>query len=405
MLPAHGGVITAPARACRELVRRLALYHERLRSSMRMEAVDSASLSEATVQALTPHLWMNTASFAATFVLVADSGKAMFLDCGFPSYAHFAADYRFAEHTLNDLREAAGLTEIDVVLPSHYHDDQVCGLQNLQERYGARLWVFENQEDILAHPEAYRLPGLWPRPMRPSRVFQDGETFRWEGITFTAISTPGHTKHACAVSFELDDMRFVHAGDTIGRYLAGPTLGGPIFQNGFSPGDFIESIAKLRDLAPDYLLAGHWGALKVDRAFFEEALFRARSLSDVLWQLVAVPKEAGFSFDPHWATIYPYQVTAVADEPIPVEVRIVNHLSADVVACAVFRLPVGWSCDPPDGEVTIPRGGNGTLPFLVTAPVAALGPECHVIAADVTLNGRAFGPVAEGILLVGREPS
>ncbi len=405
ILPAHGEVIARPAQTCAELVQRLTLYHERLRSAMRMEVLGSASLSEPPVQALTSHVWMNTTSFANTFAIVAPSGKGLFLDCGFPTYAHFAADYRFAEHPPAELPVVAGLTEIDVLLPSHYHNDQVSGLRYFQERYGARLWVFENQEDILAHPEAYQLPGLWPHPLRPSRVFQDGEVFRWEGISFTAVSMPGHTKYACAVSFEIDDTRFVHAGDTIGRFAAHPTLGGPVFRNGFSPGDFLESIAKLRDLDPDYLLTSHWGAVRVDRDFFEEALLQARALSDILWELVSVPEEADFSFDPNWATLYPYQVTTAPDEPTPIEVRIVNHLSSDAAARAVFRLPAGWSCDPPDGEVTIPRGGQGTLPFLLTAPAGSLGPKRHVIAAEVTLNGRPFGPVAEGILLVGMAPS
>ncbi len=405
MLPAHGGVIAAPAQACQELDRRLALYQECLQFTVYAERAHWAPLSKQTVQAVTPHVWMNTISFADTFAIVAPSGKALLLDCGFPSYAHFSADYRFVEHTLAELRAVAGLTEIDVLLPSHYHDDQICGLQYFQERYGARLWVFENQEDILARPEAYRLPCLWPRPLTASRVFQDGETFRWEGIAFTAVRMPGHTKYACAVIFEIDDTRFVHAGDTLGRFLDGPILGGPVFQNGFSPGDFLESIAKLRDLTPDYLLTGHSGAFRVDRKFFEVALLRARELSDILWELTAVPEEGGFSFDPNWATLYPYHVTAVAEEPTPVEVRIVNHLSSDVTARAVFRLPDGWICDPPDGEVTIPRGGQGALPFLVTALPASRGAERHIIAAEVTLNGRPFGPVAEGILLVGTNPS
>jgi glyoxylase-like metal-dependent hydrolase (beta-lactamase superfamily II) len=405
MLPAHGGVIAAPAQVCAELDQRLALYHERLQFTLHSARPRSAPLSEPAVQAVTPHVWMNTISFANTYAIIPPSGKALFIDCGFPTYAHFLADYRFVEHTLADLRVVAGLTEIDVLLPSHYHDDQICGLQHFHERYGAPLWVFEDQEDILAHPAAYRLPCLLPRPLPAGRVFQDGETFRWEGVPFTAVRLPGHTKYACAVSFEIDDTRFVHAGDTIGGFLGDPILGGPIFQNGFTPGDLLESIGKLRDLMPDYLLTGHWGALRVDTGFFEQALNRARALSDILWQLTAIPQERGFSFDPNWATLYPYHLTAVAEEPAPIEVRIVNHLSADVTARAVFRLPVGWICDPPDGEVTIPRGGHATLPFLVIAPATSLGAERHVIAAEVTLNGRPFGPVAEGILLVGMDPS
>ena len=400
MFPSHGGAINAPSAACNELLQRLESYHDCLQPLMRFEPLGSVPLSGANIRPITPHLWMNATAFANTYAIVTDAGKAMFLDCGFPSHAHFSADRRFGEHSLDGLRRLAGLKEIDALLPSNYQDDHVCGLQYLHEQYGARLWVFERQEDILARPEAYRFPRLWRRPMTPSRVFQDGESFRWEGIAFTAIGTPGHAKNACAVSFEIDGRRYVHAGDTIGRVMAGPTLGGPVFHNGCRPDDFLTSVTKLRDLAPDYILTGHWGALQPDGAFFDEALRQAQRLNDVLWDLVAVPDEAGFSFDPNWATLYPYHVTTIPDEPTPIEVRIVNHLSSDAAACASFRLPVGWSCDPSDGEVTIPRGGQGVLPFLVTAPASALSDERYVIAAEVTLNGRRFGPVAEGIILL-----
>lgn len=52
-------------------------------------------------------------------------------------------------------------------------------------------------------------------------------------------------------------------------------------------------------------------------------------------------------------------------------------------------------------EEMIPRGSSGVLRFLVTAPAGAIGPVRQVIAAEITLNGRPFGPAAEGIVTVG----
>ncbi|MCL6512460.1 MAG: MBL fold metallo-hydrolase, partial [Anaerolineae bacterium] len=103
----------------------------------------------------------NTAAVANSYTLLTDDGTAMFLDYGFPSPSHFSANFRFAEHSLAELRRVAGLARVEVVLPSHYHDDHVCGLQYLYERHGAQLWVFENQADILEHTEAYKIPCLW----------------------------------------------------------------------------------------------------------------------------------------------------------------------------------------------------------------------------------------------------
>jgi len=399
ILPSHGEPVSDPSAACLALIRKLGGYHEWLHLYTYQGGIGYPQLpADTRVQPLTPHLWMNTTSFANSYTLVTGDGSTMFLDYGFPSHAHFSANVRFVEHTLDDLRKVAGLKTIEVVLPSHYHDDHVCGLQYLHDQYGAQLWVFENQEDILAHPEAYKITCLWQRPMTTGRVFGEGETFKWRDITFTAARTPGHTEYHCAVSFELDGRRIVHAGDTIGRGITGPRLGGPIFQNRFTPGDFLTSITKIREFEPDYVLTGHWGALHLDPAFLDEALRRARALNDVLWDLIAVPEEAGFAYDPNWATLYPYQITAAPGEPFAIEARIVNHLSAGARATVSLRLPEGWTSDLLLVEETIPRGGRGVLRFQVTAPA---GPVRQVIAADITLNGRPFGPAAEGIVTVG----
>jgi glyoxylase-like metal-dependent hydrolase (beta-lactamase superfamily II) len=144
-----------------QLIRRLGADREWLR--LYVGALGFTPLpASSQVQSLTPHLWANTGSCAHRYALVDDDGAARFLDDGFLAFAHVAANTRFVEHTLDDLRRVAGLTTVDVVLPSHYHDDNVCGLQFLQEHFGAKLWVFANQADILAHPAAYKLPVCGP---------------------------------------------------------------------------------------------------------------------------------------------------------------------------------------------------------------------------------------------------
>jgi glyoxylase-like metal-dependent hydrolase (beta-lactamase superfamily II) len=399
LLPSHGAPIGDPAGACKQLIRRLGAYHEWLR--LYGGTLGFTPLpAYAQVQSLTPHLWCNTSAFANSYALLDDDGAALFLDYGFPSFAHLSANTRFVEHTLDDLRRVAGLTTVDVVLPSHYHDDHVCGFQFLQERYGAKVWVFENQADILAHPEAYKLPGLWSKPMTASRVFGDGETFGWRSYAFTAAHTPGHTHYHCAVSFAVDGRRVVHAGDTLGQGLGGPLFGFTSFQNRVRPGDFLASVARIRDFEPDYLLTGHWGAWHVEPAFLDEALRRARAFDDILQDLIAVPDEAGFAFDPHWATLYPYQATAQPGVPCTITARLVNHLSRPTCARVALRLPQGWICEPDEVAVDVDPAAQGTAAFQVTVPADSSDGQRCMIAATVTLDERRFGPVAEGIVLI-----
>jgi glyoxylase-like metal-dependent hydrolase (beta-lactamase superfamily II) len=401
ILPSHGEPVADPAAACARLNRKLGAYYQWLHLYSYPPALGYALLPwDARLQPLTPHLWVNTTALANSYTLLADDGTALFLDYGFPSYAHFSANFRFAEHSLDELRRVAGLKQIDVVLPSHYHDDHVCGLQYLHEHYGADLWVFENQADILAHPEAYKIPCLWEKPMAADRVFGEGETFSWRGTTFTATKTPGHTEYHCALCFEVDGRRIAFVGDTIARGPTGPRFGGPIFQNRFAPGDFLESVAKIRDFEPEFILTGHTGALRIEPAFLDEALDRARSLNDILWGLIAVPEAAGFACNPNWATLYPYQAAAQPGETITLTVRIVNHLNTATPARAELRLPEGWTSEALASEVEIGADEQGDLRFTVQVPETAAVGARHVITALVTLGERRFGPAAEGIIRI-----
>jgi glyoxylase-like metal-dependent hydrolase (beta-lactamase superfamily II) len=285
-------------------------------------------------------------------------------------------------------------------LPSHYHDDHVGGLQYVYQKYGAKLWVFENMADILEHPHAYKIPCLWEQPMAPSKVFAEGESFRWRGTTFQATKTPGHTEYHCALRFEVDGRRIAYVGDTLARGPAGPRFGGPVYQNRFAAGDFVESVTKIRDFAPEFLLTGHFGVQRVEPAFLDAALAQARAIEGIVWGLIAVPEEAGFALDPNWATIYPYQAMAARGQPLNLAVRVVNHLVKSTSARAELRLPEGWRSEDVANPVEIPGGGQGELRFRVNVPADATVGERHVVVATISLSARRFGPVAEGIVRV-----
>src|SRR5919199_3056635 len=101
--------------------------------------------------------------------------------------------------------------------------------------------------------------------------------------------------------------------------------------------------------------------LRIEPAFLDEALVRARSLNDILWGLIAVPEAAGFACDPNWATLYPYQATAQPGETIPLTVRIVNHLNTAALARVDLRLPEGWTSEALADRVEIGGEESGEL--------------------------------------------
>ena len=43
---------------------------------------------------------------------------------------------RFVEHHLDELRDDYGVTDFDLVVPTHIHDDHTCGIPYLQRHHG-----------------------------------------------------------------------------------------------------------------------------------------------------------------------------------------------------------------------------------------------------------------------------
>ena len=138
-----------------------------------------------------PHVWANPHSLANCYALMADDGRALLLDYGFPSWDHMAADLRFVEHSLDDLKAVAGLRAVDVVIPSHYHDDHLAGLPWLQQTQGTKAWIFENFAEIVSNPAGYNVPCLLPHPIRVDRALPDGGRVSWDRWTFDVFHMPG----------------------------------------------------------------------------------------------------------------------------------------------------------------------------------------------------------------------
>ena len=98
---------------------------------------------------------LTTSSF---YVVLSDSGKAMFIDYGSASGMHFGNferatavpdRIRFVEHNIDELKRRYGMKTIDVAMPTHMHDDHMNGFPHLMRQYGAQVWCLDNMVDIL----------------------------------------------------------------------------------------------------------------------------------------------------------------------------------------------------------------------------------------------------------------
>jgi len=164
------------------------------------------------------------------------------IPCRTDNYAFLLHDEGSGETALADAPEAAPiiaeldrrgwrLTEIWI---THHHDDHVGGVEELRDRYGARVTGGE--------ADAKRLPPL-------DRTVADGETFDFAGHEVHVMDVSGHT--VGHIAFHVPDASAAFTGDSL------MALGcGRLFE-GTSP-QMWQSLSKLADLPPETeICSGH----------------------------------------------------------------------------------------------------------------------------------------------------
>jgi glyoxylase-like metal-dependent hydrolase (beta-lactamase superfamily II) len=95
---------------------------------------------------------------------------------------------------------------------------------------------------------------VMPSVGRPTRLLDGGEQFTAGGRTWEIVHTPGHSPgHVCL--WNADD-RLLCSGDHLLQVVSPPVT----FERGFEPdpmGSYLESLDRVRDLAPELVLPGH----------------------------------------------------------------------------------------------------------------------------------------------------
>jgi glyoxylase-like metal-dependent hydrolase (beta-lactamase superfamily II) len=283
--------------------------------------------------------------------------------------------------------------KVDVVLPTHYHDDHVAGCNLLRRVEGTQVWAAENFADILEHPAHYDLPCLWYDPISVDRCLPLGHPIPWEDYTLTLHPLPGHTRYAVAVEFEVDGLHVLATGD---QYQGDDGLAwNYVYQNRYAIGDYSATAKLYHHLQPDLILSGHWQPLWVTPEYLQTIAADAEALDRLHRELL--PETPDLGAEGFLARISPYQVTATAGESIPfeVEIRIPFPRPKEVVIQVVA--PQGWEVEPV--EQTFQFAGVEHISFKITSPTG-LAVRRARLAVDLTIAGQRFGQQAEALVTV-----
>ncbi|MCC6801238.1 MAG: MBL fold metallo-hydrolase [Anaerolineae bacterium] len=394
LLPSHGEVMDDPAPAIDLLVERLWQLLQLRRQNLRI-----FELRDKPYEPITPHLLRHRASMANTYVVLSESGKALLIDFGYDFMTGFTAGYDRASrrpwlYTIPALKRQFGIDQIDVVLPTHFHDDHVAGINLLRRVEGTKVWAADLFADILEHPTDYDLPCLWYDPIPVDKALPLETPIQWEEYTFTLYALPGHTRYAVAIAFEVDGKRILATGDQY-QGDAGLELN-YVYPNRFQAADYIKSAALYARLKPDIILTGHWMPLHVPPDYFGKLAMMGGELERLHRELLAEKFDLGE--EGFLARIMPYQVNVPRGEAFTVRVEVRNPFRADAEATIKLVVPEGWHVTGGDTQTMKLGTPETTLAYFEVLPLAETAERRARIGADVTINGQRFGEQAEALV-------
>jgi glyoxylase-like metal-dependent hydrolase (beta-lactamase superfamily II) len=360
-------------------------------------------------------VWRSTQSRASAHFVVGRSGRGLALDYG---YWHPLGDgsldpvvvsaYSLPErrrallHSLEPLRAAAGVSAIDAVIPTHYHDDHVCGIPLLQRLLGVECWAPESFAQLLAEPAASRFPCTWPQPIRVDRTLALDAPLEWDGIRFHFGAMSGHTRFSALIGWELDGVRYVHVGDQYAPIRAGASA--PVtdmeltyvYANGAFLDSYRRSAEWVTAFRPDVILSGHSDPLKPDAAYFERLAEYGREFEAGHRRVTALePDEAHFGLDAMAGWLWPYHARRAEPGPITFKVTVRNPLPRNATLELCLAGPDGWRGS--SASVAAPARGEVVATMTVEATSAC---RRQPVTVELRADGRPFGQVIEALVTV-----
>lgn len=393
LLPSHGDPIEPPAPAIELLIER---FWKLLQ--LRHQNPGLFDLSDKPYKAITPHLLKHRASVANSFVLLSESSKALIIDFGYDFVTGFASGTDRASrrpwlYTIPALKEQFGIEKIDVVLPTHYHDDHVAGINLLSRVEGTQVWAADLFTDILENPSRYDLPCLWYDPIPVDRRLPLETPFQWEEYTFTLYALPGHTRYAVAIYFEVDGQRVIAGGD---QYQSEEGVDyNYVYPNRFAADDYVKSAELYAELQPDWIITGHWQPRRVTPEYLDSLLPFGAELERLHHDLL--PESPNPGADGFIVRLTPYHPTVRAGERIEFQAEITNPFAHSAEAFARVIAPPGWTALPETLSVALNAHATNAVSFVVIS--AANTPLRRArLALDITIDGQPFGQQAEALI-------
>jgi glyoxylase-like metal-dependent hydrolase (beta-lactamase superfamily II) len=356
---------------------------------------------------LSPHLIVSHQTCSTFYAIVSETGRAMLIDYGSASNTAMwafqkatapTARIRFIEHTIDQLHSEFGVTSIDVVMPSHMHDDHINGIPHLVRRQGTEVWCLDLMKEVLENPRGFNLGCILGESIRIDRSLRSGETFRWEEFEFEILHSPGHTEYQMALHTTIDGQQVAFTADAL--YPPDQTVAAHhnlIFRNHVENDSHLRAIQSVIDHRPTLLCPGHEQPFLADDEVLAAVQENLRTQQRFFFDLL--PEGAvGPGLDPSWVKIYPYQPVVAPGVELSLEIRVQNYDATPTAIEATLVAPAAWKVTPSVSHLKVPARSTASSRMTVAIPVGWTPSESRfAIALDVVANGRHHGQIAEAI--------
>ncbi len=321
----------------------------------------------------TPPRWWY--KFGTSRLLVSDSKAAFLIDCGSEDVMQ----------RVRRLKRRGVFKKLEGIFVTHFHDDHTDFVQAMASEAGVPVYSGSELQDILQNPDAYHMPAMTDKPIRPVHALSEGQKLRWHEFEFQYTYFPGQAIYHGGLDVRRDNgERYFFVGDSfspsglddyclLNRHLLHPSLG------------HFRCLDKIQAIEGDYWLVNQ----HIDEVFRydEEQLSTMRSVLEQKKQVIAdlVPwEDPNFGVDEQWVRFYPYGLRSAPGQAFDLYAVVLNHLPEAETFRITPNLPDAWDCSPAYAELHVGARKEDRVRFRVTPTQGASG--LHIATADVSFR-------------------
>ena len=156
------------------------------------------------------------------------------------------------------------VSDVKILILTHYHADHACGSKWISERSGCRVYTSEGERDCiekgddvaasLAPNRGKSYPADFIYPACPGVTgLSDGDEISLGDVTLTAYTVPGHSLCDLTMYGKVGDKNCLFSGDAV--FAGGEILLQSLYDVSILP--YFEGIKKIAELDIDSLFPGH----------------------------------------------------------------------------------------------------------------------------------------------------